>query len=351
MPEWAVGEWQNPPQSVLLAESGTDSAVLARQGNFFVLATRSSSGPEWFLLSGNPTEDFIQSSIGTELIGKGQVAEVTAITDQGEFDRPIVTDGHLPTQVSCNPVKVFDDRPGSVELSVEFVEELFEDKYVLPTFTVGEETIPLWSLKTTGIAAARSLVDTATNELSDTTQRIAIGWEVTDSWQVGGETIEVSYSISPGQTQGLIECYATREQLQEVTIDRSGHTVGSSKTCPYCDTSTCVKCLDPVETCPICLLAICGQCVQPASWGNRRQVCEACSRLRSANLVVKWRNRDRLTRASATLLSWGRDHVHEVLIVDINGDRAALVDDAEPVPLSAEGERLLTANLRGFASG
>jgi hypothetical protein len=345
MPEWAIGEWRNPPGSVLQAKLDTVSTVLARQGSFFVLATRSTSGPEWFLLSGDPTEDFIKSSIGAELIGEGQVAEVTAITDPGELDRPIVIDGSHPAQDSCEPVAVPPDRLGSAEVSVEFVKDLFDGKYLFPTLTVGEVTVPLWSPRTTGIAAARALVHAATEQLPDTTQRIAIGFEVTDTWQVSDETVPVHYTIRPGQTQGLIECHATGEQLREVTIDRSGHAVGSSEICPYCDTSTCVRCVDPVAPCLVCRSLICGECAPPAGEGGHNRVCEACypPNLRLVGRFARWQHRQHLIDATAAYS--GHDRRHQVLIANFKGIWTVRVNDSEAAPLSAEAKTLLAAYL------
>jgi superfamily II DNA or RNA helicase len=345
MPEWAIGEWRNPPGSVLQAKLDTVSTVLARQGSFFVLATRSTSGPEWFLLSGDPTEDFIKSSIGAELIGEGQVAEVTAITDPGELDRPIVIDGSHPAQDSCEPVAVPPDRLGSAEVSVEFVKDLFDGKYLFPTLTVGEVTVPLWSPRTTGIAAARALVHAATEQLPDTTQRIAIGFEVTDTWQVSDETVPVHYTIRPGQTQGLIECHATGEQLREVTIDRSGHAVGSSEICPYCDTSTCVRCVDPVAPCLVCRSLICGECAPPAGEGGHNRVCEACypPNLRPVGRFARWQHRQHLIDATAAYS--GHDRRHQVLIANFKGIWTVRVNDSEAAPLSAEAKTLLAAYL------
>jgi hypothetical protein len=318
---------------------------LARQGNFFVLATRSTSGPEWFLLSGDPIEDFIRSSIGAELLRDGQVAKVTAIANPGEFDRPTVTGGRHPAQDSCDPEAIPDDRPGSAEVSVEFVKDLFEGKYLFATLTVGEATVPLWSPRTAGIAAARALVHAATEQLPDTTQRIAIGFKVTDTWQVSDETVQVQYTIRPGQTQGLIECYATGEQLREVTIDRSGHAVGSSEACPYCDTSTCVECVDPVAPCPVCGSLICGECARPAGEGGHNRVCEACypPNLQPVGWFARWQHRQHLVDASSAYS--GHDRRHRVLVANFNGTWTVRVDDSEAAPLSAEAITLLAANV------
>jgi len=343
MPGWATGEWRNPPRLVLLAEVDNLSAVLARQGDFYVLATRSSSGTEWYLLSGNPAEDFIRSSIGAELLDEGKVAEVVAIANQDGFDRPTVTGGRLPAQVSCIPVAIPDDGPGSAETSIELVEDLFEGRYQFPTLTVGDTVEPLWSPKTAPLTKSRALVHTATEQLPDTTERIAIGFTVTDTWQVDDETVSVQYAIGPGQTQGLIECHATGDKLREATIDRSGHAVGFFETCPYCDTSTCVRCDNPVEPCPVCKIQVCGECAQPSGEGRRRRTCEACANPQPVGWVARRRDRQRFIDSTSAYS--GRDRLHQVFLIRKAGAWTVHVDDSEATPLSNEAQSLLATNI------
>ena len=342
-PRWAVDDWNNPPSIVLLAELDGTSVALARKADFFLLASRTRAGREQFRLSGDPTQDFVRSAIGAELIAADAVAEVTEIADRSNCARPVVKGGRDPNEISCRPIAVESTSSDPVELSVDFVQEAFDGRHVFPTIDFGEALTPLWNPKGVGSSRARGLVNIATEQLPDTTERIGIGWEITDSWQVDDKDVEVTYKITPGQTQGFIECHVTGERLEEATVDRSGHAIAAYEVCPYCETRTCSRCEQAAEPCGICHFLICGNCAQEPRTDQELHVCNACSSLQKAGWYFRWSNRSRLDNRGVSYS--GSDTLHEVVVQNVDGHWTVSPGDTEPMPLSPEAVDLLSTRL------
>ena len=298
---WVTEPLIHPPKEALVAQLDETSAGLIRQGNFIVLATRHNSTRKWFRLSGDLATAFVQATAGEELLGKGQLAEVTKVADAEQFSGPTLTNAEFINRSVVRSAEP-DSGPVDSEFTVEAVQELFEGRHTLPSFSFDDDQdpVPMDSfLDEIDIHIARPLIELAEAQLEDTRKRVAVGLSVTERWTTGDSPLEISYTIQPGEVQGHVQCHQSGQQITEASVDRSGHLVGEAACCPYCESLTCTKCTKPVTSCTICEIRVCGRCSESPPAQDQIPLCPACKSLRPPGVIQRLRLKNLVPEAGA----------------------------------------------------
>ena len=336
---WVTEPLIHPPKEALVAQLDETSAGLIRQGDFIVLATRHNSTRKWFRLSGDLATAFVQATAGEELLGEGQLAEVTKVVDAEQFSGPTLTNAEF---IGRSVVRLAEPDSGPVdsELTVEAVQELFEGRHTLPSFSFDDDQdpVPMDSfLDEIDIHIARPLIGLAEAQLEDTRIRVAVGLSVTERWTTGDSPLAISYTIRSGEVQGHVQCHQSGQQITEASVDRSGHLVGEAACCPYCESLTCTKCTKPVTSCTICEIRVCGRCSESPPAQDQIPLCPACKSLRPPGVIQRLRLKNLVPEAGTLRpvnpqgcvalnkldvsgkLLFGKDNQHKVCVVRRSG--------------------------------
>ncbi len=336
---WVTEPLIHPPKEALVAQLDETSAGLIRQGDFIVLATRHNSTRKWFRLSGDLATAFVQATAGEELLGEGQLAEVTKVVDAEQFSGPTLTNAEFIGRSVVRSAEP-DSGPVDSELTVEAVQELFEGRHTLPSFSFDDDQdpVPMDSfLDEIDIHIARPLIGLAEAQLEDTRIRVAVGLSVTERWTTGDSPLAISYTIRSGEVQGHVQCHQSGQQITEASVDRSGHLVGEAACCPYCESLTCTKCTKPVTSCTICEIRVCGRCSEGPPAQDQIPLCPACKSLRPPGVIQRLRLKNLVPEAGTLRpvnpqgcvalnkldvsgkLLFGKDNQHKVCVVRRSG--------------------------------
>ncbi|MEV5693054.1 SNF2-related protein [Micromonospora globbae] len=276
-PAWACHGWQPAPEILAITVMDSWTAAVAAVGEHVLLGLRQGGEkPVWHRLSEDAELDLWRATLGLELLGEAALVTVIAHTPVEQIRGPVLMGGRLMARRTWRVVKrqpFGQPRRMALHPCVAVAAIVPHARPVAPVEATGLPETVVRRLRARFAARQVAEVD------------VTVGQAVEEQWALpSGESINVRYEVSAGQSIGYVRDEVTGESLQRAAVCRRRHVVRSVEVCSTCLTATCAACPDAVRPCALCGGRLCGSCV--AGPDGR---CPTCATLQKVGVFERGR--------------------------------------------------------------